>query len=165
MSARIRGLVRSSPVSSCILFLSILFLFSSFFVSFRRTSGTSMAPTYQPGSILLCTKTAEPEKISRGTCVIAESDEDGRTIRRVKRVVACPGDRVQVVSGCLYVNGEMVDDGFPAMEDAGLATQEILLAEDEYFLLGDNRNASIDSRVFGPVNGIRIKNIVLLSIF
>lgn len=71
----------------------------------------------------------------------------------VKRVVACPGDTVQIIGGRLYVNGELVEDEFDKMGDAGIAEHALVLGNDEYFVLGDNRNNSEDSRSanIGPV--------------
>ena len=67
----------------------------------------------------------------------------------VKRVVAVPGDKVQIVDGLLYINGEIQtedQDKYDKMEDAGIASNEIKLKSGEYFVLGDNRNSSEDSR-------------------
>ncbi len=66
----------------------------------------------------------------------------------VKRVVAEPGDSVYITGGKLYVNGEEYDDVYDtdAMTDGGLAETEFTLSEGEYFVLGDNRNNSEDSR-------------------
>ena len=74
----------------------------------------------------------------------------------IKRVVALPGERVQIMDNALYVNGVMPEanvDTYDLMEEAGIAENEIVLGEDEYFVLGDNRNASEDSRSanIGPV--------------
>lgn len=64
-----------------------------------------------------------------------------------KRVVAVPGDTVQITNGTLYVNGEAkISDAYDKMAEAGIAENEIKLQSEEYFVLGDNRNNSEDSR-------------------
>ena len=69
----------------------------------------------------------------------------------VKRVVAVPGDTVQIVDGVLLVNGvpSGLQDSFQHIEDAGIASDEIVLEEDEYFVLGDNPSYGDDSRSAG----------------
>ena len=72
----------------------------------------------------------------------------------VKRVVAVPGQKVQIIDGMLYVDGIPEENEiYDKMEDAGIAENEIVLSADEYFVLGDNRNSSEDSRSgnIGPV--------------
>ena len=67
----------------------------------------------------------------------------------VKRVVGVPGDTLQIIDGVLYINNviaEEKEDIFDKMEDAGIAANAIKLSSGEYFVLGDNRNSSEDSR-------------------
>ena len=66
----------------------------------------------------------------------------------IKRIIGLPGETVQVKNGEVYIDGEILgeDYGAEAMEDAGIASDPIELGTDEYFVLGDNRNHSSDSR-------------------
>ena len=66
----------------------------------------------------------------------------------IKRIIGLPGETVQIIDGTIYINGSVLDENYgrEKMVSSGLALDEIQLGEDEYFVLGDNRNASSDSR-------------------
>ena len=83
----------------------------------------------------------------KGDVVVFKPNGNENAHYYVKRVIGVPGDTIQIKEGVLYLNGEAMEDWFSdRIEDAGVAREEILLAENEYFLMGDNCNNSEDSR-------------------
>jgi signal peptidase I len=78
----------------------------------------------------------------------------------VKRIIGLPGETVQIKDGLIYINGELLEEhyGSEPILNPGRAAQPILMGEDEYFVLGDNRNISKDSR-YESVGNVKKKNI------
>ena len=121
-------------------------------------SGASMSPTYTNGEFL-ATKPLEKGEIPEVGSVVVFARNDGKKL--IKRVKAVPGDTIMIVDGVFYRNGEAVDDGFPAMEDPGWVLAQETVPENCIFVLGDNRNASSDSRIFGYINIDEIFGVVI----
>ncbi|MCI9490889.1 signal peptidase I [Lachnospiraceae bacterium 48-42] len=127
-----------------------------------RVDGSSMETTLSDGDHLLVDKISyrfhEPERFD----IIVFPYLHEEKVYYIKRIIALPGETVQVIDGYVYVNGEQLESdiyGAEVMEDAEMASEPLTLGEDEYFVLGDNRNHSSDSR--DPSVGlIKRKNIM-----
>ena len=117
----------------------------------------SMVPTLMVEDRLLVNKLAyDVESPQRGDIALFE-DQRGGEDPLIKRVVGLPGDRIRLREGKLYINGELRDEpyvkndpckpGYPKTCSFGPVT----VPKDHYFMMGDNRTNSVDSRFFGPV--------------
>ena len=111
--------------------------------------GQSMYPTLESGDQLIVDKLSyrfhDPERFD----IIVFPYQYQENTYYIKRIIGLPGERIRIDGeGTIYINDEVLDEnyGYEAMATAGLAAQEITLGEDEYFVLGDNRNNSQDSR-------------------
>jgi signal peptidase I len=120
-------------------------------------SGPSMEPNFYDREYLIV------EEISyhfsnpqRGEVVVFRSPQNHNSWL-IKRVIGLPKERIVIQGGDVFIYNEKNKDGVKLKEDylfPGLRTGgsiDIVLKDDEYYLLGDNRNLSLDSRVFGPV--------------
>ena len=122
-------------------------LISCFVANHTTVEGNSMKPGLASGDHLVVEKVSYlTGKPKRYDVIVFQYNE---TTNYIKRVIGLPGETVRIdEEGKIYINDCAVFDeyGNGVIEDAGIAKNNVKLGEDEYFVLGDNRNASKDSR-------------------
>lgn len=167
----------------------VILLFVNFVAHPVRVDGRSMYPTLKDGEfgftnvggVLL-------NGVERGDIVVVTMEEEGQKTHWVKRVIGLPGDTVSCVNDVVYINGKVLDEtkyiapdyrqslvdkfGYfnkvPNADNTNIEDfEEVKLGDDEYYVMGDNRPYSKDSRYVGPVKKSQIfakKMLVLLPI-
>jgi signal peptidase I len=117
-----------------------------------RVEGTSMQPQLQNNDRLFINKIVyRVENIHRGDVVVFHYPLDP-TKSYIKRVIALPGDRLRIADGVVYVNGKKVAEPYvPAQFHDDRSVSAEVIPQGDYWVLGDHRDVSSDSRDFGPV--------------
>lgn len=133
----------------CIVIVLILTWFILTFLGQRtKVIGSSMYPTLEDSDNLIVEKITyrfhEPKRFD----IVVFPYQYDKHKHYIKRVIGLPGETVQIIGDDIYINGEILEENYGAepMQYAGLAAEPITLGTDEYFVLGDNRNHSSDSR-------------------
>jgi len=118
-----------------------------------RVEGTSMLPMQEDQDRLFINKIAyRVGEIHPGDVVVFEYPRD-HSKSYIKRVIALPGDRLRIDHGIVYVNGAALREPYvPARYEDDRSEPEMVLPPNQYFLMGDHRSISSDSREFGPVD-------------
>lgn len=138
--------------------LVITFLIITFVGQRTHVSGDSMKNTLYHGDQLIVDKITYRFKDPVRYDIIVFPYQYEENTFYIKRIIGLPGETVQIADGEIYINGEVLREtyGREVIQDPGMAAEPIKLGEDEYFVLGDNRNASSDSRE--PSVGVIHKN-------
>lgn len=128
--------------------IGLTWLIITFVGQRTRVSGYSMEATLHDGDNLIVDKLSYRFRDPKRFEIIVFPYRHKENTYYIKRIIGLPGETVQVKDGYVYIDGEKLDEnyGLEVMEDAGIAAEPIELGEDEYFVLGDNRNHSSDSR-------------------
>lgn len=139
-------------LGSWLLYLLFVLVFSYVIITYvgqrTRVDGESMETTLHNNDNLLVDKISyrfrEPKRFE----IIVFPYQYRENTFYIKRIIGLPGETVQVIDGYVYIDGEQLDEhyGNELMENPGIAAEPLTLGEDEYFVLGDNRNHSSDSR-------------------
>ena len=135
-------------IAYILIIVGLTYLIITFVGQRTMVSGSSMETTLSNGDQLIVDKISyrftEPKRYD----IVVFPYQYEENTYYIKRIIGLPGETVQIADGYVYIDGERLDEhyGNAVMEEAGLAADPIELGEDEYFVLGDNRNNSQDSR-------------------
>lgn len=145
---RVSAFVRDLVIAITVIVLVIIFLYQPV-----KVEGTSMMPNLTDQERIFINKFIYKfESVERGDVVVFRYPLD-TTKSYIKRVIGLPGDRVQIDGGRVYVNGLLLNEFYvPPQYTDERSYGEITVPEQSYFVLGDHRNLSRDSRDFGPVH-------------
>lgn len=142
-----------------LIILTAIIITRIFIFSPIRVNGTSMYPTLQDKEFMILNKISLKQGINRFDIVVVQ--ENNKYI--IKRVIGLPGESVMYKDNKLYINGKAVEDNYSKTTTNDF--DNVILGENEYFVMGDNRAVSSDSRIIGPVNIKNIKGKTNLIIF
>jgi signal peptidase I len=146
----------------------------------NEVKGPSMLPNFEDGQVLLVSRpytwlwdtgigNTLGIKYQRGDVVIFKHPSEGDI---VKRIIALPGETIRLSNGVFYINGQLASEQFQIINNQRLGGEVLVnngpgitLGDDEFFLAGDNRDVSLDSRSLGPINIRDIKGKVISIIY
>jgi len=136
-----------------ILSIIILVLIGSFWFTIFIVDGISMEPNFLDGEVVVLNKTFfRGEKVpERGQSVVVQYPGDPDNKRYVKRVIGLPGEKVVISSGKVYIDGNLLNERYLPVYFETEPDSNWDLDGEEYYLMGDNRANSNDSRCFGAV--------------
>ena len=144
-------------VLSYVIIILVVVLIRTFVGTPVKVSGTSMYPTLNGKEIMILYKM--DRKYSRNDIVVIKT-EHGDII---KRVIGLPGETISIENSSIYINSRKIKD----KHGKGVTSdyKKIVLKDNEYFCLGDNRENSMDSRVYGPFKDTDIKGTTKFVLF
>ncbi|SFR95535.1 signal peptidase I [Anaeromicropila populeti] len=153
-----------------LLFILCAVVVPKYVIQRAMVTGSSMENTLFDGEQLLLDKISyrigEPKRFD---VVVFYPQIDDPEEHFVKRVIGLPGETIQIIGSEIYINGKVLEEqyGKDPIQYAGIAVEPITLGEDEYFLMGDNRTVSYDSRreEIGPVHKEAIDGKAILRIW
>ena len=145
-----RGILRELVgwIVYLLIIIGITYLIITYVGQRTKVSGQSMETTLHDGDNLIVDKISyrfrEPERFE----IIVFPYQHKENTYYIKRIIGLPGETVHVKGGYVYIDGALLDENYgnELMEMPGIAEEPITLGADEYFVLGDNRNHSSDSR-------------------
>lgn len=145
-----------------ILIITLVILIRTFIITPVRVDGPSMEDTLENGDILLLQKFNN--NYQRFDIVVLNYNNE----KLVKRIIGLPGEKVAFIDNKLYINGKEVDEPFLTHKTENFSMRDIgvdVIPSDSYFVVGDNRENSLDSRYIGLINKSDIDGVVVFRLF
>lgn len=159
---RIKSFFSNDFVKTLITYVGIILLviiIRIFFIDPVRVDGSSMNTTLADGEVMILNKFAYRKKDVKRFDIVVIKKEDHYII---KRVIGLPGETIEYKNNKLYINGKEMNDPYPSTETDDFSIENIghtKIPGDSYFVMGDNRAASLDSR-YPEVGTIKKKLII-----
>jgi signal peptidase I len=151
-----RHKVMDEWIKPMILALAVVMVVNLFFPRYA-VLGHSMEPgLHENDRLFVSNVDAMTQSVTRGQVVILTAPGDNETV--VKRVIGLPGETVEVYGGVVYVDGVPLEENY--IRERTRFSGRWVVGANQYFVLGDNRNASRDSQDYGPVDASRISGVV-----
>ena len=139
-----------------IIILIAVLLVRAFIATPIKVNGDSMYDTLDGSEFMILNKLAQ---VDRYDIVVVDTKED----ELIKRVYGLPGEKIAIENGNIYINDKKIEDKYAYGTTSDY--KSVVLKEDEYFVLGDNRAISLDSRIIGPVKKKQIKGTTNFILF
>ncbi len=144
-----------SYIQSIILTIALAFLLRFYVIQPFIVEGSSMEPNFHDREYIVIDKASYHIRVPKRGEVIVFHPPTAQSENYIKRIIGLPGDTVEVNKGDIMVNGTKLDETYLGDEDHKTEpirmTGSVTLNPDEYFVLGDNREHSSDSREWGPL--------------
>lgn len=136
----------TSELLPYLIVLFVVLLMKQFVISPIRVNGDSMNPTLKDGDIMLLNKIGYRfQEMKRFDIVVIHDHETDI----IKRIIGLPGETISCVDGIIYIDGKELKEPFSHEETEDF--EEVQIEKDHYFIMGDNRVDSLDSRVLGAL--------------
>lgn len=166
-TSRYHGIMKE-VIFYVVLVLVCVFIIPKYIVQRTVVDGTSMDYTLKDHDNLIIEKVTyrfnDPERFD---IIVLEPELVNEEEYFIKRIIGLPNETIQIKDGKIYINGKVIEDDYclSKMYSGGIATEPIKLGDDEYFVMGDNRAGSKDSREIGPIHRDQIEGRAVLRIW